>query len=442
METRSKPDLPDKPVPPPAGTEHKAWYRKLERTLHDIERSEDVAEMLSSALASIVRDFRGELGVVGGRLYRKEGATYVLTHQVGKSRAPLGYKIPTRYQPIKILQRSGYLLMRESDPGFDRRIEETVGVKIFAAILVGEEDEYCISFSLKGRILEARTSYALNIIRHVLNLRLREQALFDILLEAREIQVSLLPKSAPKMKEYDIHGRSIPAEVVGGDLYDYIPISDVVLGVAIADASGHGLPAALQARDVIIGLRMGMAEDLKIVKTLEKLNRVISRSALSSKFVSLFYGELETNGNFIYSNCGHPPALLYHRERFVELKQGGPVLGPTIGTRFQRGYARIRRGDVLVLYTDGVSEAANAADEEFGVARIRKNVADNLQRSAAEIVDRLFKAVHEHSGRTTPLDDQTVVVLKARGRVPARSSRSRKDSSPPHELPRLQKATR
>ncbi|MCI0655820.1 MAG: hypothetical protein L0170_01970, partial [Acidobacteria bacterium] len=185
------------------GTEHKAWYRKLERTLDTIERSEDMAGMLSDALASIVRDFREELGVIGGRLYRKERGKYVLTHQTGKSRAPLGYKIPIHYHPIKVLRKSGYLLMRESDPGFDRRIEEVVGVRVFAAILVGEHDEYCISFTLKGKIDETRTSYALNTIRHVLNLRLREQALFDILLEAKEIQVSLLPKSAPKIKEYD-----------------------------------------------------------------------------------------------------------------------------------------------------------------------------------------------------------------------------------------------
>jgi serine phosphatase RsbU (regulator of sigma subunit) len=404
---------PDRPLPT-GGTGHKAWYRKLERTLDAIERSEDMGGMLSSALASIVRDFREELGVVGGRLYRKERGKYVLTHQVGKSNAPLGYKIPLHYHPIKVLLKSGYILMRESDPGFDHRIEEVVGVKIFAAILVGEQDEYCISFTLKGRIDETRTSYALNTIRHVLNLRLREQALFDILLEAKEIQISLLPKSAPKIRDYEIHGRSIPAEVVGGDLFDYIPISDDVLGVAIADASGHGLPAALQARDVIIGLRMGMAEDLKIVKTLEKLNKVINRSALASKFVSLFYGEVESNGNFIYSNCGHPPPLLHRGDRFVELKEGGPVLGPTLGTRFLRGYVRIRDGDVLVLYTDGISEATDRSDVEFGVERIEKVISGNLHRSAADIVERLLKAVQEFSGRATPHDDQTVVVIKRR----------------------------
>ena len=401
---------------PPHRTGHKAWYRKLERTLDAIERSHDMADMLSAALSSIVRDFREELGVVGGRLYERKGSRYVLMHQTGKSRAPIGYKIPIHYAPIKTLLQTGYILMRESDPGFDARIEETLGVRVFAAILVGEQDEYAISFTLKGRIDETRTSYALNTIRHVINLKLRQQALFDILLEAREIQVSLLPKSDPKFAHYDIHGRSIPAEVVGGDLYDYIQVSEGDLGLAIADASGHGLPAALQARDVIIGLRMGMAEELKIVKTLEKLNRVISRSALASKFVSLFYGELEINGNFIYSNCGHPPALLYHREKFRELKEGGPVLGPMSDHRYLRGFVRLRPGDVLVLYTDGVSEAVDASDTEFGVDRIRRLVVENARRSSTEIVDRLLKAVQDHSGLTTPRDDQTVVVVKPRSR--------------------------
>jgi serine phosphatase RsbU (regulator of sigma subunit) len=392
----------------------KAWYRKLENTLGAIERSEDVSRMLSEALVSIVRDLHDDLGVVGGRLYARRGTRYILTHQTGRSHAPIGYKIPIHYAPIRRLLKEGYILMSESDPGFDPRIEEVVGVKLFAAILAGKEDEYAISFTLKGKVHKGRTSYALNTIRHVLNLKLRERALFDLLLEAREIQVSLLPKTQPRMKQFDIHGRSVPAEVVGGDLYDYLPVSEWTLGIAIADAAGHGLPAALQARDVIIGLRMGMVEDLKIVKTLEKLNRVINHSALASKFVSLFYGELDVSGNFIYSNCGHPPPLLYHRERFRELTEGGPVLGPSLGVRYMRGYIPLRSGDVLVLYTDGLSEAADAADVEFGADRIRRLIADNADRSAAEIVERFFKAVQGHSGLAAPRDDQTAVVVKAR----------------------------
>ena len=157
-----------------------------------------------------------------------------------------------------------------------------------------------------------------------------------------------------------------------------------------------------------------MAENLKIVKTLEKLNRVINRSAMATKFVSLFYGELDVTRNFVYSNCGHPPPLLYHGGQFQELSEGGPVLGPSLGMRYMRGYVTLRPGDVLVLYTDGLSEAASADDAEFGTDRIRRIVADHARRPAAEIVDRLFRAVQDHSGLTTPRDDQTVMVAKAR----------------------------
>ena len=94
------------------------------------------------------------------------------------------------------------------------------------------------------------------------------------------------------------------------------------------------------------------------------------------------------------------------------------MLGPTLGTRFLRGYVHLNRGDVLVLYTDGISEATNAQDEEFGAPRIRRVIAENLRLPAPEIVDRLLKAVHEYSGRVPPLDDQTVVVIKPR---PSRS---------------------
>jgi sigma-B regulation protein RsbU (phosphoserine phosphatase) len=160
---------------------------------------------------------------------------------------------------------------------------------------------------------------------------------------------------------------------------------------------------------------MGMAEDLKIVKTLDKLNRVIHRSALASKFVSLFYGELESNGNFIYSNCGHPPPLLYHREKFRELTEGGPVLGPIApgpGHKYLRGYVQVRPDDVLLLYTDGLTEAASPDGEEFGVERLRSLVVKYARRNSAEIVRKIFKKVQEFTGLTTPADDQTVVVVK------------------------------
>ena len=129
------------------------------------------------------------------------------------------------------------------------------------------------------------------------------------------IQQSLLVEEPPPFAGYDIAARSVPAEEVGGDFFDFLPFDDEMLGLAIGDASGHGLPAALLVRDVVTGLRMGIEKDLKIAHVFARLNRVIHRSNLSSRFVSVFYGELEANGNLVYVNAGHQPPLLFSTGR-------------------------------------------------------------------------------------------------------------------------------
>ncbi|MEK7283592.1 MAG: PP2C family protein-serine/threonine phosphatase, partial [Acidobacteriota bacterium] len=172
------------------------------------------------------------------------------------------------------------------------------------------------------------------------------------------------------------------------------------------------LPAALQARDVITGLRMGMSEHLKIVSTIERLNKVINRSTLVTRFASLFYGELERNGNFIYCNAGHPPALLYQDGRFQELDQGGLVLGPDPDAHYERGYLRFRPSDVIVIYSDGITEAQSPEGEDFGVPRLQGIIAGHLSLPARGLADLIFQQVEAFSRRSRPRDDQTVVVVR------------------------------
>jgi sigma-B regulation protein RsbU (phosphoserine phosphatase) len=209
-----------------------------------------------------------------------------------------------------------------------------------------------------------------------------------------------------------VAGRSVPADVVGGDLFDFIPVSDRILAVAVADSSGHGLPAALQARAVITGLRMGVQENLKIISTVEKLNKVINRSTLATRFISLFYGELEKSGNFIYCSAGHPPALFFRDGSFALLEMGGMVLGPDPDARYERGYVVMRPGNVVVIYSDGITEATDTREEQFGIERLKEIVAANRELSAKALVDLIFQSVEAYSGRARPADDQTVVVLR------------------------------
>jgi sigma-B regulation protein RsbU (phosphoserine phosphatase) len=327
-----------------APVNYKDLYRKVERTLAKIGLSEDLEKTLSLILKSLVDDYKGELGISGGRIYRLRGKSYVLTVQYGhEGQVAPGFRIPLTYAPIKLLRRKGYVCMGPDDPGLDPEIELKLGVKQFAAIAVGEESPWIIAFNVADDVDREHLRVSLSTIRHAVNLKLRQEVLEDIIQQAKAIQMELLPKEVPAFAGFDLWGRSIPAEEVGGDLYDFISISERMLGVAIADSSGHGLPAALQARDVITGLRVVIEESFKIVKGIEKLNKVISRGSLQSRFISLFYGEIEPNGNFLYTNAGHPPPIFVRDGRVKRLDKGGMILGPNPDAKYERGYIDFRR---------------------------------------------------------------------------------------------------
>lgn len=398
----------------PESVDYKNLFRKLEKTLATVERSEDTVATLSAILRRLVDDFRHELGVTGGRIYVRRGSHFVLQQEYPGDQKLAGFKIPASYPPVRELLEVGYVFHDIRDPGVDQSIENTLGVKTFAAIGIGDHRQHVIAFSLKRGSDSEHVIYALNTIRHVVNLKLRQVQLEDRVAEVREIQLSLLPKSVPRFWDFDVWGASVPAEEVGGDLYDYIQVSERNLGIAVADSSGHGLPAALQARDAIIGLRMGVEEHLRITSTIEKLNRVISHSALSSKFISLFYGEIERNGNLVYCNAGHPPPLLLQDGTIHELGRGGLVLGPNPRALYERGYALLSPGAILLAYTDGITEAEDSAGEAFGVPRLRELLVRGWP-SAKSLVEAVFTAVRAFSSAGSPRDDQTVVAVIRRG---------------------------
>ncbi|HEX6160965.1 MAG TPA: PP2C family protein-serine/threonine phosphatase, partial [Thermoanaerobaculia bacterium] len=254
--------------------------------------------------------------------------------------------------------------------------------------------------------------FSLNLIRYTINQKFRTQRYESLIGEAQRIQQSILPQRIPQYAGYDIWGKTVPAEIVSGDFYDYIPISDNILGLAVADGSGHGLPAALVVRDIYMGLRMATDRDFKIVKTLEKLNQIIHRSRMTTKFVSLFYGELETGGILIYTNAGHNPPFLIKGGKTTEfLRNGGPVLGPTPDATYTRGFAKLEPGDVLCMYSDGIIEAHDRKDTEFGLDRLVRIVKSNRARPAQEIGQEVLTKVAKF-GREGQ-DDRTVVIVKA-----------------------------
>jgi sigma-B regulation protein RsbU (phosphoserine phosphatase) len=312
--------------------DYKRLLTNVERTLGEIETTSTTSNTIQQIAETIAMNFRDELGITGGRVYelRRDDNTYELVGRFGVSHeGELGIVIPKAYKPIELVLENGSVVMDPTDPGVDPVLERQLGARRFAAIAAGD-DEYVLAFSVSPALSREDILFSLNLVRYAINQKLRTQRYESIIVEAQRIQQSILPQRVPNYPGFDIWGRTVPAEIVSGDFYDYIPVSENVLGLAIADGSGHGLPAALVVRDIYMGLRMATDRDFKIIRTMEKLNHIIHRSRLTTKFVSLFYGELETGGILIYCNAGHNyPFLLKANGKYEALMNGGPVLGPT-----------------------------------------------------------------------------------------------------------------
>ena len=391
-------------------------YRKLltqvERTLEQLETSDSPSTSVAQIAETIATNFRGQLGITGGRVYECRDESYELVARFGESHeGEIGIEVPKNYKPIELVLENGIVVMDPSDPGFDPVLEGKLGAQRFCAISVGDED-YIIAFNVSPSHKREDILFSLNLIRYAINQRIRATKYQSLIIEAQRIQQSILPSRIPQYAGYDIWGRTVPAEIVSGDFYDFIPVSDNILGLAIADGSGHGLPAALVVRDVYMGLRIATDRDFKIIRTLEKLNHIIHRGRLTTKFVSLFYGELETGGILIYCNAGHNPPFLLRKSGKVEfLRNGGPVLGPTPDATYMRGYAQLEVGDLLCMYTDGIIEAHDREDEDFSTERLVRIVKRNRNRPAQEIGLEVLGRVGKW-GRADE-DDRTIVIVKA-----------------------------
>jgi serine phosphatase RsbU (regulator of sigma subunit) len=396
--------------------------KKVEQAAEVIDRTDDTASTIHTAVSLIIDQFHDELGLYAGRLYRRQGKHFVVEEVFGDNHGAAeeqkGLRVPVTYEPVQQLLEDGVVYMDASDPRFDKELEEQLGVDQFAAIEVG--DDYILAFNVAPGHHRDDVLFSLGILRHSLNQKIREERLQGIFREARKIQASILPRRAPVFGRFDIAGRNDPMESVGGDFYDFVPLSDKILGLAVADVSGHGLPAALQTRDIHMGLRMGLGRDFKIVRTVERLNHIIHESTLTSRFVSMFYGELERHGAFIFVNCGHPPPWYLGADgREQPLEEGGTVLGPIADATYERGFVTMRPGDVIVIYTDGVTETRGRVKdgdrttwEEYGVERLLAVARAHRDEPAERIVAAVFEDVDRFSGGRAAADDRTLVVVR------------------------------
>jgi sigma-B regulation protein RsbU (phosphoserine phosphatase) len=263
------------------------------------------------------------------------------------------------------------------------------------------------------RAFAAQAAVALERARFTAEL-LERRRLEKELAIAREIQASFLPQSSPQIPGFDIAGATQSHDQVGGDYYDFIPIAETRLGLAIADVSGKGIPAALLMAGFRMSLLAEIRNDFAIRAVMRKVNSLLYESMDRDKFVTAFYGVLDHRNRVLtFSNGGHNPPILLRRGGGVEyLLDGGVALGVLKEAEYDDRPVVLFPGDVLVLYTDGISEAESTTSEQFGTQRLEQTVERLSAGTAQEIVDGLIAAVKEWAGERGPNDDLTLIVLK------------------------------
>ena len=267
---------------------------------------------------------------------------------------------------------------------------------------------------LKIDLLKAVAAQAAAAIENarLLNETLEAEALEKQVSLAAEVQQRMIPQSPPRVPGIDVASVYVPMYSLGGDFYDFIPLPDDNLGMAIADVSGKGVPASLIMASVRAFLRAQVDNVYYLYEVMRRINGMLCRDTKSGEFVTLFYGVLDArNRRFTYANAGHPPALVLRDGEVIELANDNMVLGVSEDEPYVQSMFLLEKGDFLLLYTDGLPDAANFRFERFG----RQRIVDALKRggpTADTVAHNILWEMRKFAGMTKPNDDVTIMVAR------------------------------
>jgi sigma-B regulation protein RsbU (phosphoserine phosphatase) len=246
-----------------------------------------------------------------------------------------------------------------------------------------------------------------------------ERAMAKEMEQAAQIQKGLLPSKAPEVAGMDIAGKTSSCRAVGGDYFDYLPFPDGRVAMLVGDVAGKGMPASLLMSSLQARVQVLFEEPDELARKVGRLNKIICSNCPDNRFITFFMTVADpATGELVYTNAGHNPPVIVRAQSdsgpgFDLLdKAGGMILGILPMSSYQESRIAMERGDVLILFSDGVTEAANRADDEFGEERLAALVAGMRDKPAEEIVDAIHKAVTEFTEGAPAADDITVVVAK------------------------------
>ncbi len=243
---------------------------------------------------------------------------------------------------------------------------------------------------------------------------LAKNALEHELINASKVQKALLVQHVPKIEHLKITALNLPSKIVSGDLYDILRYDKYTVGLAIGDVSGKGAPAALMMVLVLAGLRSQKQFFMTACDIVYRLNNLLFESTSEGNYVTFFYAVVNSEKNkLIYTNAGHNAPILLRASGLAQrLNVGGIVIGFQADFEYQQEEVDFNPGDILLLYTDGITEAMNAQGEEFGEERLLNILKKNRQKNVLEIREAIIKSVQKFSSRKMQEDDMTLLICK------------------------------
>lgn len=415
--------------------EQRKLYKTIESIIRDAPNFHSNEEFLSHVISKFIEMENVE--ILGGRLWKlnKNKDAYVLISQIGDvAHIDKNFKLRVKDYPVfkQFKNKRAYLAM-ETDEYLIKKgiyhysatgVGERYKIKVKSSLFPDYYYLYQYLIALNGKKQDEDFLNTLNIISVTLSSVLRTKKLetkakeeFEELEKASDIQRSILPDHELKFGNYEIFGISIPDKVVGGDFFDYLIIDeDYKISVVIADAASKGISAAAQALYVSGALKMGVSYDVSITSLLKKINNLVCNTFPNERFVTLFYCELykDKKGLCVYANAGHnsPFHYRYKENKIDSLFATGPVLGPSANQNYRTDSINLEEKDILLLYTDGITEAANDNFEFYTEERLKSQLEKYKDLSAKEICELIVEDVQKFNAGGRYCDDKTIVVIK------------------------------
>ncbi len=398
-----------------------------------ISRSLDLDEVLN-----LVMDTLGSLiPYDAAGIYLIEPGGDRKSPYVFKSKAIRGYQISFELIEPRLKMGEGFLgtvaqtakALVSPDVSRDPRyFEARERTRSEMAVPIISNDRVIGVFDLESDDLNAYTDDDLSIAQMLASqvaiiiekVRLHEQVVEQKRIQAqleiaRQVQLELLPASDPTVEGFDISAYVFPTEQVSGDYYDWVRIFDDQIGIVVADAVGKGIPAALLMAFLRASLRSSVQVGYAPHIAFSKLNNLLYDSIDDNKFITAIYGILDsTNRTFVFSNAGHnPPLLIKPDGEFRYVEYGDIPLGMFEEQHYHQHFIRFEEGQVMVAYTDGITEAANPAGEEYGAQRLATRVLDGIHLPARSLIDHIRKGIADFTERKSLDDDGTLFIVKA-----------------------------